>query len=388
MSYNFDEIIERRGSGSLKTDGLKERFGDPDLIPMWVADMDFRTGGFIVKALKERCEHEVFGYSLTPDDFFPSIIKWLHDNHQWDVKREWLEFVPGIVKGIAFCVMHFTNPGDKVIIQPPVYHPFRLVPEMHGRIIVNNPLEEKDGKYRMNLDHLRKVIDKDCKLLILCNPHNPVGIIWDKETLAELADICYENNILVISDEIHADMALFGNKHLPYAMVSEKARENSITFMAPSKTFNIAGIVSSFCVIPNQTIRAGFFRFLHASELNEGHIFAYAATIAAYKYGQDWLKQMLKYIEGNILFTEKYLEKNIPQIKAVIPQASFLVWLDCRDLNLSQKELLFLFKERARLALNDGTMFGPGGEGFMRMNIGCSRKIIERALENLKKVIN
>lgn len=384
MNYNFDEIIERRGSGAVKVDGLAKLFGRSDLIPLWVADMDFRTGDFITDALKKQCEHGIFGYPLVPKEFYPSLVSWLDRQHQWQVTEEWMKFIPGIVKGIAFCVMNFTDPGDKIIIQPPVYHPFRLIPEMHGRTIVNNPLQEKDGKYQMDLDHLRKVIDKDCKMLILCNPHNPVGITWDSETLKELAEICYENNILVVSDEIHSDMALFDHKHSPFAMVSKKAKENSITFMAPSKTFNIAGIVSSFCVIPNEQIRKSFFKFLHASELDQGHIFAYTATMAAYQHGDEWLKQMLSYVEKNILFADQYLTKYIPQIKAVIPQASFLVWLDCRELKLSQKELVSMFVNKAGLALNDGTMFGPGGEGFMRMNVGCPLQILEKALRQLK----
>jgi cystathionine beta-lyase len=385
--YDFDEVIDRQGTCALKTDALKERYGREDLIALWVADMDFRCGDFIIDALKKRVLNGIFGYTCASDGYYESIIGWVKRQHQWEIRKEWLSYIPGIVKGIAFCVMKFTNPGDKIIIQPPVYHPFRLVTQHHSRQVVNNPLIEENGKYRMDLDGLKKIIDKDCKILILCNPHNPVGITWDKETLQELARICAENNILVVSDEIHADMGLFGHKHLPFATVSQEAAGNSITFMAPSKTFNIAGIVSSYSIIPDSQIRKSFYQYLHAGELDEGTIFAYTATEAAYKNGDDWMRQMLDYVEGNILFADRFLKENIPQIKAIIPEASFLVWLDCRKLGLGQSELVSLFVDKAHLALNEGEMFGPGGEGFMRLNVGCSRAVLERALERLRKAV-
>ncbi|MDR0768555.1 MAG: PatB family C-S lyase [Dysgonamonadaceae bacterium] len=387
VKYNFDEVIDRRGTCAVKTDFLQRLYGHEDLIALWVADMDFRCGDFIVDALTKRVEKGVFGYTVASDCYFDTIIKWIGNRHQWKIEREWLSYIPGIVNGIAFCVMKFTNPGDKIIIQPPVYHPFRLVPEAHSRRVVNNPLIEENGKYRMDLEGLKKVIDKDCKMLILCNPHNPVGITWNRETLQELAHICAENNILVVSDEIHADMGIFGHKHLPFACVSQEAAGNSITFMAPSKTFNIAGIISSYSIIPNRQIRERFYSFLHASELGNGSIFAYVATEAAYEHGEDWMRQMLNYIEGNILYIDNYLKENIPQIKVVIPEASFLVWLDCRELGLSQSELVSLFVNKARLALNSGEMFGKGGTGFMRLNAGCSMAVLKRALERLKQVI-
>ncbi|MDR2691928.1 MAG: PatB family C-S lyase [Dysgonamonadaceae bacterium] len=386
--YDFDEVIDRKGTYAVKTDVLQERYGRGDLIALWVADMDFRCGDFIIDALKERVEKGIFGYTCASDGYSESIIEWVKKQHQWEIRKEWLSYIPGIVKGIAFCVMKFTNPGDKVIIQPPVYHPFRLVPQRYSRQTVNNPLIEDHGKYRMDLDGLKRIIDKDCKMLLLCNPHNPAGIIWDRETLQELAQICAENGILVVSDEIHADMGLFGHKHLPFAKVSQEAAGNSITFMAPSKTFNIAGIVSSYSIIPNPQIRESFYRYLHAGELDDGTVFAYVATEAAYRNGADWMRQMLDYVEGNILFTDHFLKRNIPQIKAVIPEASFLIWLDCRELGLKQPELVSLFVDKAHLALNDGEMFGEGGTGFMRMNAGCSRIVLKRALEQLYEALS
>jgi cystathionine beta-lyase len=385
--YNFDEIIDRKGTNALKTDALQERFGKSDLIPLWVADMDFKCGDFIPDALKARCEKGIFGYTIPSENYYLSIINWLRNNHDWKIEKEWISYIPGIVKGIAFCIMHFTAPNDKVIIQPPVYHPFRLVPLMHRRQVVFNPLIEENRQYKMDLDGLRNVIDKDCKLLILSNPHNPVGITWDKATLEELADICSEHNILVISDEIHSDMALFGHRHFPFATVSEQAKQNSITFMAPTKTFNIAGIVSSYSIIPNSELRDSFYSFLRSCELDEGNIFAYIAAQEAYNQGLEWKNQMLRYVEGNIKFVDSYLKENIPQIKVFIPEASFLVWLDCRELGLSQEEMDFLFVEKAGLALNNGEMFGKEGIGFMRINVGCPRAILARALNNLKKAL-
>ncbi|MDR0543452.1 MAG: PatB family C-S lyase [Dysgonamonadaceae bacterium] len=382
--YDFDEIIDRKGTGALKIEALQERYGRPDLIPMWVADMDFRCGDFITDALKKRCDEGIFGYTMPSEAYYQSIIRWLEDLHDWKIQKEWLSYIPGIVKGIAFAVMHFTAPGDKIIIQPPVYHPFRLVPAMHRRRIVENPLIEENGKYRMDTDGLRRLIDKDCKLLILANPHNPIGIAWDEATLRELAAICCEKQVLVISDEIHSDMALFGHKHTPFASVSEQAAQNSITFMAPSKTFNIAGIVSSYAIVPDGKIRRSFYDFLHASELDEGTIFAYIAAQAAYEHGKEWMKQMLRYVEENILFLDNYLREHIPQIRAVIPEASFLVWLDCREWGLNRKELNSRFVDKAGLALNDGEMFGNEGAGFMRMNVGCPRAIVRQALERLR----
>lgn len=385
--YNFDEIIDRRGTNCVKYDQLEERFGDRNLIPLWVADMDFRTPDFIVNALRERCDHEIFGYTFDSDEYYQSIINWVHYKHDWNIKREWLSYIPGIVKGIALAVQCFTEKGDKIIIQPPVYHPFRIVPESLGREVVYNPLKLGDEGYEMDFEQLEQVIDDRCKLLILSSPHNPGGIVWSKETLIRLAEICARRGVLVISDEIHAEMAFPQYKHRPFASVSQEAAGNSITFMAPSKTFNIAGIVTSYAIVPDEAIRKRFYSFLEAGEFNAGTIFAYTATIAAYTYGAEWLQQMRNYVMNNVRFVSDYLRYHIPSIKVYQPQASFLVWLDCRELRLPQEELVALFTKKAGLALNDGAVFGPGGEGFMRLNIGCPRSILEQALDALKKAL-
>lgn len=386
--YNFDEIIDRKNTNCIKVDLLKERFGQSELIPLWVADMDFRTPDFIVEAIKKRCTHEIFGYTFPSDEYYKSITQWVYYKHKYEIRREWLSYIPGIVKGISFVIDCFTSPGDKIIIQPPVYHPFRIVPQMQGRTVVNNPLILQDGQYTMDFKHLESIIDHSTKILILCSPHNPGGIVWEKSTLCRLAEICSRHNILIISDEIHAEMVFPQYTHYPFPSVSEEAATNSITFMAPSKTFNIAGIVSSYAIVPDDSIRQKFYTYLQARELNEGTIFSYEATHAAYTFGAEWLQQMRIYVAGNIDYIAGRLRSEIPAIKPIMPQASFLVWLDCRELGLNQTELVALFKDRAGLALNDGTMFGPGGEGFMRMNAGCPRSILKEAIDRLVNTLS
>lgn len=390
MKHNFDQIVDRTGTQAIKLDSLDINFGRTDILPMWVADMDFKSPQPIIDALHNRVEHGIFGYTKPSQTYYDSITSWLKTRHEWQVDQKWINFIPGIVKGIAFVIDCFTQVGDSVVIQPPVYTPFRTTTEMHKRHVVNNPLILESGKHKMDFEDLVNKLDSNCKVLILCNPHNPGGRVWTREELAKLAEICDKHNILVISDEIHSDLAFEneGHKHIPYASVSEKAAQHSITFMAPSKTFNIAGIVSSFAVVPNETIRQKFLTYLEASELQQGHIFAYTATEAAYNNCGEWLDDAKQYIWNNICFVDNYLRENIPQIKAMIPEASFLIWLDCRELGLEQDELNSLFINDAKLALNNGTAYGLGGEGYMRLNVGCPRSIVEKALNNLKNVIS
>lgn len=387
--YDFDRIIDRRGSGALRYDVLKERYGRDDLLPLWVADMDFETPDFIVEALQRRLDHRVFGYTTEPADYWQTVAAWVRDRHGWEVQTGWLTYIPGIVKGIGMVLNLFTRPGDKIIIQPPVYHPFRLVPEGNGRELVFNPLiENSDGTYSMDFENLEQVADDRCRILILSNPHNPAGIVWDRETLVRLADFCHSRGIIVISDEIHCDMALSGHRHIPFASVSDAAARCSITFQSPSKTFNIAGIVSSYAIVPDDQLRSRFFGWLAANEFNEPTIFAPIATVAAFSKGEEWRRQMLEYVEGNVDFVEKFCAENMPAIRPLRPQASFLVWLDCRGLGLDHDGLIDLFVNRARLALNDGEMFGHGGEGFMRLNVGTPRSVLKTALECIQLAIS
>lgn len=388
MKYNFDKIVDRRGTGALKTDALQERYGSADLLPLWVADMDFETPPFITEALQRRIEHPIFGYTIEPHDYWQTVAQWIADHHDWQVKPEWLTYIPGVVKGIGMALNVFVEKDEKVIIQPPVYHPFRSVVEGNARQMVLNPLRENaDGTLSMDFDNLAAVADEKCRMLILSNPHNPGGIVWDRETLIRLAEFCHRRGIIVVSDEIHSDLALWDNRHIPFASVSPQAAECSITFGAPSKTFNIAGIVSSYAIVPDDTLRRRFFSWLQANEFNEPTIFAPIATIAAFRHGEEWRRQMLRYVEENIDFVIDFCASRIPQIKPQRPQASFLVWLDCRELNLMHHQLIDLFVHRAHLALNDGEMFGQGGEGFMRLNVGTSRRLLAEALERLEEAL-
>lgn len=386
MNYNFDEVIERRGTDSVKWDGMSGRWGREDLLPMWVADMDFRTAPFVVEALKKRLEHEVLGYTFACEEWYSSIINWLQQRHGWTISREMLTFTPGIVRGLAFVIQCFTERGDKVMVMPPVYHPFFLVTEKNGREVVYSPLELRDDQYYIDFDRFRTDV-QGCKLLILSNPHNPGGRVWTKEELAQVADICYESGTLVISDEIHADLTLPAYHHTTFALVSERAKMNSIVFMSPSKAFNMPGVASSYAIIENDKIRHRFREFMEASEFCEGHLFAYLTVAAAYSNGTEWLDQVVAYIQGNIDFAEAYLKENIPAIRMIRPQASYLIFLDCRGLGLNQEGLKDFFANDVRLALNDGAMFGKEGEGFMRINVACPRSLLQKALEQLKAAV-
>lgn len=387
--YDFDQVIDRKETGALKCDALQSLYGTTGLTPLWVADLDFAVCPDITEALKHRVEHPVYGYAMTPDSYWQSIINWLKKRHDFDVERHELTFVPGVVRGVAYAINYFTNRGDKIIIQQPVYHPFKMVIEGNERVVVNNPLKVTESGYEMDLEHLRKVIDEEHpKMMVLCNPHNPVGIQWDVDVMRELAAICRENGVIVVSDEIHGDLMLYGKPHIPFVEVSDDAAAIAITLGAPSKTFNIPGLVSSWVVVKSKELREPFYNWLETNEFSSPTMFATIGAEVAYTHGEEWLNQLIEYIEGSIAMVEEYLEKNIPQIKVVRPQASFLLWLDCRGLDMSQPALVDLFVRKAHLALNDGTMFGKEGEGFMRLNIGSPRKVILEALSHLAEAVN
>ena len=385
--YNFDTVIDRHGSGAIKTDRLEEHFGRPDLLAAWVADMDFATPDFILEDLRRRLDHPILGYTAEPADYRPAIIDWQKKLHGWDIEPEWLSYIPGIVKGMGMVINVFTKPGDNVVIMPPVYHPFRITTEENGRNVVNVPLlTDEDGRFHMDFEGLEN-LDLEKGVILLSNPHNPGGRIWTKEELQRFAEICRKKNLLVVSDEIHADMALWDNHHVPFATVSEDARENSITFGAPTKTFNIPGVVSSFCVVPNKEIREKFYHWLAANEFGDAPLFSHIAAISAYRKGTEWRKEMMEYVMDNIRFTEDYCKNEIPEIVAKRPDASYLVWLDCRGLGLNQKDLVDLFVNKARVALNDGEMFGKEGIGFMRLNVATPRSELKKVLERIRDAV-
>lgn len=381
-TYNFDEIIARRGTSCVKHDMLNEVFGTDDLLPMWVADMDFKTPDFIVNAVKERCNHEVFGYTFAPEHYKMAVLNWMQKHYHIETKWKNNHFIPGIVQGIAFVLQAFTNPGDNVLITTPVYPPFINVPHRSGRRFVSSSLKTVDGRFTFDFADLEEKA-KLCKVMILASPHNPGGTVWTKEELQQVATICKRHNVLVIADEIHADLTLPGHKHTSFTTVSDEALHNSITFIAPSKTFNMAGLASSICYVPDPDIKKQFFGFLDANELSLGTLFAYVAADAAFSKGEDWLQQLLSYLQGNIDFTEDYLKTNLPQITMMKPQASFLLWMDFRALGLPHKELVDFLITQAKVGLNSGIDYGPDGEGFMRMNIGTPRANIEEALRRI-----
>ena len=382
MKYNFDEVIDRRGTSAIKLEGVPELWGRDDLIPLWVADMDFATAPFVTEAIRKRCENPVLGYTSKPDSYYQAIVNWNKTRYGLDVEKEMILFVPGIVPGLGMALNTFTSPGDKVMIQPPVYGPFHWLNERSGRILVTSPLKLVDGMYRMDMEAFRRDV-KGCKVFILCNPHNPGGVVWKEEELQEVARICHEEGVLVFSDEIHADLTLPPHKHRPFASISEEARMNCVTFMSPSKAFNMPGLTASHALVFNPKLRRKFHRFLESCELDFGHVFAFLAIEAAYSHGTEWLDQCLAYIQGNIDYVDAFLKAHAPKIKAIRPEASFLVWLDCREMGLPQEALVDFFVDKAHLALNDGTSFGKEGEGFMRLNVASPRSVLEQAMKQL-----
>ena len=382
--YDFDTIPARRGTYCVKHDMTPEVFGTDDLLPMWVADMDFKTPDFILDAIRERCEHEVLGYTFAPDGYKMAVLNWFQKRYGIATKWNRMHFIPGIVQGIAFVLQTFTVPGDKVLITTPVYPPFLNVPHRTGRVFVSSPLKTVDGRFTFDFEDLERKAE-GCKVMILSNPHNPGGTVWTKEELARVADICLRKGVLVISDEIHADLSYRRSQHTSFSTVSEAAKCNSITFFAPSKTFNMAGIASSVCYVPDPEIRKTFFGFLDGNELSLGNIFAYHATEAAFAHGGEWLRQLLTYLQGNIEAAEQYLEEHCPEVTFMRPEASFLLWMDFRAWHLPQKELVRKLVYDAKVGLNNGTDFGPEGEGFMRMNIGTNR---ETVLEGLRRIVS
>ena len=383
MKYDFDEIVPRKDTDCVKYDNVKEIFGTDDIIPMWVADMDWKTPPFIIDAMRKQLDHGVLGYSILSNRWKPAIQSWASRHYGWEVKPEEIAFVGGIVPAIAFALQCFTKADDKVLIQPPVYHPYHNVTIELGRTLVTNPLKLVNGQLEIDFEDFEEKV-KECKLFLLCNPHNPCGRVWSKEELQRMSDICIKNNVLVISDEIHCDMTLKGYKHTPFATVSEEAKNNCITFMAASKTFNIAGLKSSYHIIQNEEIRNQYNEFLRKSELDSAHIFATLPVAVAYEEGDEWLEQMLEYVDANIDYMEEYLKRYMPKLGMIRPQASYLVFLDARGLGMPHDKMVEFFICEAKVGMNDGAMFGQGGEGFMRMNLGCPRATLKQALDRIK----
>ncbi|MFN8209023.1 MAG: PatB family C-S lyase [Bacteroidales bacterium] len=387
MKYNFDEIIERGNTGCVKYDLLESLYGKKDLLPFWVADMDFRTPPPVAEVIEKKLRHGIYGYPVITDNFYQAIIHWLTRRHGWQAMREWIVFTPGVVPAINLAVMAYTKPGDKIIVQPPVYFPFFSAVKNNERELVFNPLREEEGRYFMDLEDLERKAGNGARILIFCHPHNPVGRAWTIDELSEVSRICKKYGLLILSDEIHADLMLHGRKHFPMASLDEETAAITVTFMAPSKSFNLAGLTSSFLVISNPSLRKNYMEILERVHIGMGNTFGLAALEAAYLGGEDWLNQLLEYLRGNLEFLLQYLRNNLPMITPVVPEATYLVWLDFRKTGMSQQAIVEFLVHKAGLALNSGGTFGPGGEGFMRMNIACPRATLEKGLRQLNSAM-
>ncbi len=386
--WNFDETVDREGTNCIKYDLRENTFGRKDIIPMWVADMDFSAPDFITRAMENRLNHPIFGYTCRPQEYYSSIIDWHSKRHNWKIEKEWIAFSPGVVPAINICTLAFTRPGDSILVQPPVYFPFFSAVEAHGRRLICNQLIESDNGWTMDLDSIESTIDSTTRMIIISNPHNPVGRAWSNQELCRLAEICLRNRILILSDEIHCDLVLPGFSHIHLASVSQEIADNTITCIAPSKTFNLAGLSTSSVIISNPDLKRTYSRTFDSLHIGNGNIFGTIASIAAYSNGHEWLDALRDYIDGNIDYVDDYFAKMIPEIIPVKPEATYMIWLDCRKLGMKGKELKDFFAGRAGVGMNEGSTFGPGGEGFMRMNVATNRHTVIRAMEQIEKAVS
>lgn len=388
MNYGFDEIIDRRNSDSVKWSNLEDEYRDKDILPMWIADMDFKSSPQIIEALKDRVEHGVFGYNYMGDSFYEAAINWIKDEHGWDIKKEWIVFTPGVVPGLSMSIRRFTKEGDKVLIQPPVYPPFYEVLKGNNRVLSENPIIYDGDKFVMDYEDLKSKLDIDTKLMILCNPHNPVGRVWTKEELKELGDMLIKNKTIIISDEIHGDLTLKGVVQTPIASISKEFEQNTITFMAPSKTFNIAGLKASIAIIPNEDLRREYQAEIETLHIAKPNIFGQIGLEVAYNTGRPWLEKAMEYIEENIDYTVRYIEENIPEIKAYKPDGTYLLWLDFTGLDKTPDEINEALINKGKVLLNDGRTYGTGGEGFFRLNIATPKSNLKEGLKRIKIAID
>ena len=387
MKYNFDEVIDRKNTDSMKWSAsyLEQHFGSADCVPLWVADMDFRTAQPVIDAVTERAGHGIYGYALAGDEFYEAVIKWQKRRNGWEVKKEWIVFSPGVVPALWHIVRTFCSPGEKVILQSPVYYPFYKVIEDNGCQVINNRLINNGGRYEMNFDELEKqAADGSVRMMILCSPHNPVGRVWTKEELRRVSEICFANDVLLVSDEIHSDLVFRPNVHTPAASLSEELMMNTITCMAPSKTFNLAGVQVSDVIVPDRRLR----RRLAGSLKSAGvmpNVFGLAAQTAAYNEGEEWLEQLLEYLAGNLDVMENFITSELPEVKSRRPEGTYLAWLDFSGYGFTTEELQNRMKNKAGVALDDGYIFGDGGEPCQRINFACPRSVLIKAMERLRK---
>ena len=387
MKYDFDIIHDRTKNYSAKYDEVGKKFGRDDLIPLWVADMDFIVAQPIIDAIQERAQQGIFGYTSRPDSYFEATQEWLTRHHGWETDTKHMLHCPGVVPFLSMMIQHFTEPGDKIIIQSPVYYPFFDVVRSNGRILVENPLKLVNGHYEMDYDHLEEVAKGGAKFLFLCSPHNPIGRVWTKDELVRLGNICLAYGIRVIADEIHSDLVFSGHKHIPFAMISEEFRGITYTCIAPSKTFNLAGLQASISIFPTTRDLNKFERILGNLDIRRNNCFSLVATEAAYRYGDEWLEQVKEYIADNFSFIQEYCKQHIPQIHPNFPEGTYLVWIDCRELGMDKDELHTFMLDEVKIALDDGFWFGDAYGGYMRLNAACPRSIIAEALDRWKNAL-
>jgi cystathionine beta-lyase len=388
LRYDFDQLIDRTNTDSVKWDGLEDRFGVKDAIPMWVADMDFAAPQPVIDAMTARAAHGIYGYTLKPASYLQAIADWLQRRHHFTVELDWLCHSPGIVAALSTLVQTFTEPGDKVIIQSPVYYPFKFVLEQHEREVISNPLKLQNGSYVMDYEDLERKAAAGARLLILCSPHNPVARVWKRAELEELGRICQKYNVLVVADEIHGDFVYKGNTHIPFASISQEFALNSVTCIAASKTFNLAGLQTSTVIIADPQLRERYLKKLDSLFISRPNLFGVVATESAYRYGDEWLDQLIDYLQGNLDFMTTYFAEHVPQIKVIPPEGTYLVWIDCREFGLEPKSLDEFLLKQARVAFDEGHIFGSEGEGFSRINIACPRSLLEQACQNIASAVH
>lgn len=386
MNYDFDRVIDRRQTGSVKWDFNQRIFGREDILPLWVADMDFQAPEAVIEALVKRAKHGIFGYSDGMEGYYETLITWLDERHGWKIEKDWVSFSPGIVFALFQLVQSLTEPGDKVLLQSPVYPPFFQAIKNTGRELVNSQLSFIQDRYTMNFEDLEEKFSRGVKMMILCSPHNPVGRVWEREELERLGQLCLAYKVLVISDEIHSDLIYQGHNHIPLATLSPELALQTIVCTAPSKTFNLAGLQTSNLIIPNPEYRQAFQAKRDSTGIHNPNVFGITALEAAYRHGWDWLNQVINYLQGNVDFLISSLT-HVPQIQAVKPEGTYLIWLDFRKLGMEPKELQKFLVHKAGVGLNPGFQFGPGGEGFARLNIGCSRSTLEEGVKRIRAAL-
>ena len=388
MKYNFNTIVDREKSNAEKYTLRKKLFGTDDILPMWVADMDIQVAPFIANALKYRADHQIYGYETMPDSAYQAQINWLKRRQGVEFKRDWMRFSPSVVATINAAIQAYTSPGDNIIVQEPVYFPFfKSVTNNRRKVLFNSLKLDSEGNYSFDFEDLKSKINKETKMLLLCSPHNPVGRTWKKEDLQTLAEICLENNIIVIADEIHSDLIFKPHKHTPFASLGKSVRDITLTTIGPGKTFNLAGIASSTVAIPNEELRSKFDKIYHNNHIGEGNIFGHVAFEAAYKEGDEWLDQLLIHLQSNVTKLKQLCDKFPDKITMTIPEGTYLAWLNCRQMNLTNKELASFFIDKAKLGLGNGFLFGKSGSGFMRLNFAVTQQVMNEALDRLENAL-